>query len=56
MKELLDSIYARIESFTTDSAKCLDGNKAAARRARKTTLELERLFKEFRKVTVEKEK
>ena len=54
MKELLDKINASIEAFKTDASLQLEkNNKAAGTRARKTSLELEKLLKEFRKVSVE---
>ena len=34
----------------------LNGNKAAGRRARKATLELTKLYKEYRNATIEAEK
>ena len=38
--------------FGMAKAKALDGNKAAAGRARKATLELEKLGKQFRKESI----
>ncbi len=52
MKELIDNINAHIETFKAETAKFSDGNKAAGVRARKATLALEKLFKEFRKESV----
>lgn len=56
MKELLDQINAQIEAFKTESELHAQGNKAAGTRARKATLELTKLFKDFRKVSVEEGK
>ena len=54
MKDLIQKINAEIETFKTESASLLEkGIKAAGPRARKSTLELEKLLKEFRKVSVE---
>ena len=40
------------EAFLADAEKNVAGNKAAGARARKVSLELEKLMKEFRKVSV----
>ncbi len=47
MKELIENIAKVYEAFRTDAAK--EGNKAAAMRARKQSLELEKLLKQYRK-------
>ncbi len=53
MKLLVEQIQSTIEEFTTNVTQQVDsGNKAAGVRARKSTLELEKLMKEFRKVSV----
>ncbi|OXA73719.1 histone H1 [Flavobacterium aquidurense] len=53
MKDLLVKINAEIETFKTESETLTEkGVKAAGPRARKSSLELEKLFKEFRKVSV----
>ncbi len=53
MKDLIEKINAEIETFKTESESLIEkGVKAAGPRARKSSLELEKLFKEFRKVTV----
>lgn len=53
MKELVEKINALaavvIENAAAQAEK---GNKAAGARARKASLELEKAFKEFRKVSV----
>ena len=42
------------EQFATNALKYdRTGNKSAARRARKASSELNRLFKEYRKLTIE---
>ena len=57
MKELLAKIDEQIEAFKTDSAlQAEKGSKAAGTRARKAALELAKLLKEFRKVSVEASK
>jgi hypothetical protein len=57
MKELLEKIDAEIEVFKTDATLHLEkGNKAAGTRARKSALELSKLLKDFRKVSVEESK
>ena len=53
MKELVERINSLAEQFAQESAKNLGGNKAAGARARKATLELEKLMKEYRKKSVE---
>lgn len=57
MKDLLSKIQTEIESFNADAtAQAESGNKAAGTRARKSSLSLEKLFKEFRKVSLEASK
>ena len=57
MKELIENIQSSFESFQTDANTQLEnGNKAAGTRARKSSLELEKLFKEFRKVSIAESK
>jgi hypothetical protein len=54
MKDLVDKIKERFESFATDSNLQIEkSNKAAGTRARKASLELEKLLKEFRKVSLD---
>ena len=53
MKDLLVKINAEIETFKAEAEK---GIKAAGPRARKATLEIEKLLKEFRKVSIEESK
>ena len=54
MKTLVEKIKAELEVFVTNAdAQVEKGNKAAGTRARKAALELSKLLKEFRKVSVE---
>ena len=54
MKNLVDQINAQIELFAVNAAAQVEkNNKAAGTRARKAALELSKLLKEFRKVSVE---
>ena len=54
MKELVEKINAEFEVFAANAAAQVEkGNKAAGTRARKSALELSKLMKEFRKVSVE---
>lgn len=52
MEELAKKINEVIADFTANLEKNLAGNKAAGARARKASLELEKLMKEYRKVSV----
>ncbi len=53
MKNLVDQINAQIEVFAVNAAAQVEkNNKAAGTRARKAALELTKLLKEFRKVSV----
>lgn len=54
--ELTEKINAVIADLTINFSKANTGNKSAAIRARKNTVELEKLFKEYRKVSVEESK
>ena len=57
MEELVSKIKAEFEPFTTDADLQIEkSNKAAGARARKSSLDLEKLLKEFRKVSVEESK
>lgn len=54
MKKLIDKIDSQIDEFKENSKLQLEkGNKAAGMRARKASLELGKLLKEFRKVSIE---
>lgn len=57
MKELVEQIAATYADFLKDAtAQVENGNKAAGTRARKATLELEKLMKQFRKDSIEASK
>ena len=57
MKNLVDQINAQIAAFQANAAAQVEkNNKAAGTRARKAALELSKLLKEFRKVSVEEAK
>ena len=57
MNELIAKIKELNEALLVDAAAQVDkGNKAAGTRARKASLELEKLLKEFRKVSLEEAK
>lgn len=52
VSELAAEIKSGIESFTEDMSKAVEGNKSAAQRSRKQSLALEKMFKEWRKLSV----
>ena len=57
MEELVSKIKAEFEALITDANLQIEkGNKAAGTRARKSTLDLEKLLKEFRKASLEASK
>jgi hypothetical protein len=57
MKDLVDRIKGSFESFAIDANLQIEkSNKAAGTRARKASLDLEKLLKEFRKVSLEHSK
>ena len=57
MNELIAKIKELSNSLLEDAAlKAEKGNKAAGTRARKASLELEKVLKEFRKVSLEESK
>ena len=57
MNELIAKIKELNEAFKADAALQIEkGNKAAGTRARKASLELEKVLKEFRKVSLEESK
>lgn len=57
MKELIEKIEAEFATFKADAELQLEkSNKAAGTRARKSSLDLEKLLKEFRKVSLEESK
>jgi hypothetical protein len=57
MNELIEKINAGMEALKEDAElQSEKGNKAAGTRARKASLELEKLLKEFRKASLEASK
>ncbi len=52
MNELIATLDQLCDALKADLAKAANGNKAAAARARKATLEIAKVGKEFRKVSV----
>ena len=57
MKEILESIVNEFEAFKTDAELQIEKeNKAAGTRARKASLNMEKLLKEFRKASLEESK
>ncbi|MBO5456819.1 MAG: histone H1 [Muribaculaceae bacterium] len=53
MKTLVEQIASSYEAFAKDAqAQVENGNKAAGARARKASLELEKLLKQFRKDSI----
>jgi len=57
MDTLLESLKQDFASFEKDAtAQVVNGNKAAGTRARKVSLTLEKLLKEFRKQSIEASK
>jgi hypothetical protein len=57
MKDLIAEINAEIDTFKNESESLAEkGVKAAGARARKSSLEIEKLLKEFRKVSIEESK
>ena len=52
MKETIAKINEVMAVLQAELAKAAEGNKSAASRARKATLELEKLGKEFRKQSI----
>ncbi len=54
MKDLVEKISAQFAAFEKEAkAHVENGNKAAGTRARKASLELEKLMKQFRKDSIE---
>ena len=54
MKELIDQLAALYAAFEKDAkAQSEAGNKAAGTRARKSSLEIEKAMKAFRKASLE---
>lgn len=57
MKELLEKVNESFAAFIEDANLQIEkNNKAAGTRARKASLEIEKMMKEFRKVSLEASK
>lgn len=57
MKKIIENIAALSEDFSKNANALVEkGNKAAGMRARKASLELTKLFKEFRKASIAESK
>lgn len=57
MKELIPKIQEAYEAFAKDAALQVgNNNKAAGTRARKASLAIEKMMKEFRKLSLEESK
>lgn len=57
MTDLLKEIEAQMKQFCINvNAHAIKGNKTAGVRARKASLKLEKLLKEYRKVSIEADK
>lgn len=57
MNELIEQLKAQFEAFIADAAMQAEkGNKAAGTRARKSSLEIEKGMKAFRKISLEESK
>ncbi len=53
MKNLVEQLASNFEAFAKDAqAQVENGNKAAGARARKVSLEIEKLLKQFRKESI----
>lgn len=50
--ELFSKIKTLVETFNGDVEKALAGNKSAAARSRKISVEIEKTLKEYRKVSI----
>ncbi|GAT62158.1 histone H1 [Paludibacter jiangxiensis] len=54
MEELVNKIKEQVNIFVENAdSQVANGNKAAGTRARKASLELDKMLKEFRKVSIE---
>ena len=57
MKELIEKIQETYAAFAADAnAQVEKGNKAAGTRARKASLQIEKMMKEFRKASLDASK
>lgn len=55
-KELATEIQSLTIELLSNLTKATEGNKAAAVRARRNTISMEKLYKEYRKVSIEEVK
>lgn len=53
LKDIVTAINDRTDTFRINASISLSGNKAAGARARKASLEIEKLLKEYRRLSVE---
>lgn len=53
---MIKTIKDKVDELKVNLMKAEDGVRAAAKRARKNTLDLDKLFKEYRKASIEEEK
>ena len=51
-KKVSEEVFQMLESFKEEMTKGLNGNKAAARRARTKSVDLAKLLKTYRQVSV----
>lgn len=57
MKERIDEIFSKMDEFRKEATDhATKGNKLAGRRARMASLELTKMFKEYRWVSIEWDK
>lgn len=56
LTKVVADIKAQFEAFAKDAEARVNGNKAAGARARKVSLEIEKLTKQFRKASIEADK
>lgn len=57
MKNLVENLKATFDAFIKDAEQQVqNGNKAAGQRARKSSLDIEKTLKEFRKKSIEASK
>lgn len=53
MEEKVNFIKNLFDNFIIEARKNVDGNKAAGTRARRTSLEIEKALKDYRKASIE---
>lgn len=56
LKVIVEKVNTLMETVKTENEKNLKGNKAAGARARKTSVELGKLLKDFRAISVKANK